>query len=79
MLCVMRLQTYLKDNSITAEKFAEMLGTSASGVRKWVYGDRKPRPDMILKIQEVTAGAVTFNDLVGSTQAPANEDDEVSE
>lgn len=72
MLWVMRLHAYLKDQRITAEKFAEMVGASPSGVRKWLYDDRTPRPDMMLKIQEVTGGKVTPIDLVGKG-APAND------
>jgi transcriptional regulator with XRE-family HTH domain len=76
MLRVMRLHSYLKDQRITAEQFAAMVGASTSGVRKWLYEDRTPRPDMIAKIQEVTGGAVTFNDFIGtgiSEGEPANE------
>lgn len=80
MLRSMQLHAYLKDNNITAEKFAEMIGASASGVRKWLYEDRTPRKKMMRKIHEVTGGQVTPIDLVGSTPAPANEDtEEVSE
>lgn len=74
MLRSMQLHAYLKDNNITAEKFAEMIGASASGVRKWLYEDRTPRPEMMRKIHEATGGQVTPIDLVGS--APANDADE---
>lgn len=68
----MKLAQYLTDRNITPEQFAtEMGGLSVSGIRKWMYGERVPRPDQMRKIAEVTGGLVVPNDFILSAETPA--------
>jgi transcriptional regulator with XRE-family HTH domain len=61
----MKLAQYLTDKNISPEQFAfDMGGLSASGIRKWIYGERVPRPDQMRKIAELTKGAVKPNDFI---------------
>ena len=61
----MRLATYLSANQISVEDFASLLGeVSASGVTKWVRGERVPRPDQMRRIAELTGGQVKPNDFI---------------
>lgn len=62
----MQLDTYIREQKLTDESFAKLLGPSVSewAVRKWRYGQRIPRFTMQKRILEVTGGAVTANDLV---------------
>lgn len=59
----MQLAQYLKLHQITRERFAELVGASEYGVRKWVRRERTPRPKAMRKIQEVTEGEVTPADF----------------
>lgn len=61
----MKLAQYLTDKNISPEQFAlDMGGLSASGIRKWIYGERVPRPDQMRKIAELTKGSVKPNDFI---------------
>lgn len=61
----MKLAQYLTEQNISPEQFAADLGgLSASGVRKWLYGERVPRPDQMRKIAELTGGRVEPNDFI---------------
>lgn len=58
ILCAMQLLKYIESKKMTLAEFGKLVGASEFGVRKWVRGERTPRPDAIRKIQEVTKGAV---------------------
>ncbi|WP_018407903.1 hypothetical protein [Methylocystis rosea] len=62
----MKLLDYLKLNEIADEAFAaEFDGEiSASAVRKWKYGERNPRLPELVRIEEITNGAVTARDFL---------------
>lgn len=62
----MKLIEYLKTNCIGDEVFASMLGNGVTGraVRKWRYGETNPRIPELVRIQEITNGAVTPNDFL---------------
>ena len=61
----MKLSVYLTTKEITVADFAAAVGdVSASGVRKWVYEERVPRPDQLRRIAEITGGEVTPNDFI---------------
>lgn len=55
----MRLAEYMKANNITDAALAAYLGMSEGAVRKWRWGQRIPRREIMAQIQEYTAGAVT--------------------
>lgn len=60
----MKLADYMRDQSLTPEDFANVVGdVSASGVRKWMSGDRVPRRDQMERIVTATDGAVMPNDF----------------
>lgn len=61
----MKLATYMADNGITARQMADLIGrVSESGVRKWMYDERVPRPEILARIHAATGGAVTANDFM---------------
>lgn len=61
----MKLAQYLTEKNIAPEQFAsDMGGLSVSGIRKWMYGERVPRPDQMRKIAELTGGLVEPNDFI---------------
>jgi len=60
----MKLIDYMRLHNFRPEELADKIGdVTASGVRKWMSGERIPRRDQIEKIAEVTAGAVLPNDF----------------
>lgn len=67
----MKLAQYLTDHSITPERFASEVGVSVSGMRKWMYGERIPRPDQMRKIAELTGALVEPNDFILASEVPA--------
>jgi DNA-binding transcriptional regulator YdaS (Cro superfamily) len=60
----MKLLDYLKKQNIADHAFAETVGRSRSAVRKWMYGQRIPRPAEMLAIKEATDGKVTADDFM---------------
>jgi hypothetical protein len=70
----MKLAQYMTDKKITPEALAEKVkNVSASGVRKWMYGERTPRPDQMRRIAEVTNGKVKPNDFILDSERGAAE------
>ena len=59
----MKLQEYLKSESVGQEAFAEKIGVSQQAVALWVSGDRIPRPGAMHTIWAVTDGRVGPNDF----------------
>jgi transcriptional regulator with XRE-family HTH domain len=68
----MKLIQYLKENDLTDEEFATRVGGAATSgsVRKWKYGERAPRLPELVRIEEVTNGAVAARDFLPE-QEPA--------
>lgn len=61
----MTLHQFMKANGLTVEQMASKIGgVSPSGVRKWLYRERTPRPDQMRRIIAATNGDVTANDFV---------------
>lgn len=68
----MKLTQYMNEKSITPERLAELVGNvSASGVRKWMYDERVPRPEQMRRIAEVTKGQVKPNDFILASPSKA--------
>jgi hypothetical protein len=67
----MQLDTYIRNNRLTDESFAKLLGPEVSewAVRKWRYGQRIPRLATQMRIASVTKNAVTANDFVAAASA----------
>jgi transcriptional regulator with XRE-family HTH domain len=66
----MKLLQYLKDRKLSDEEFAEMVGGSATAraVRKWKYGETSPRIPELVRVEEVTGGAVTARDFLDDAE-----------
>lgn len=58
----MKLQTFLKRESMTAAEFAKKIGLSVHAVLKYKSGTRLPRRKNMMKIIEVTDGKVRLSD-----------------
>lgn len=63
----MTLAQWLEANEIKPSSFAERLGVPASTVQRWVNGDRTPRIQAILLIEQQTGGEVRAEDWRPST------------
>jgi hypothetical protein len=60
----MKLLDYMRARELRPEDVADLVGdVSASGVRKWMAGERIPRKDQIERIAIITDGAVLPNDF----------------
>lgn len=59
----MLLADYLTTREISIPDFAKLVERSPEGVRLWVKGQRMPGTSDIVKIYEITSGAVCANDL----------------
>jgi transcriptional regulator with XRE-family HTH domain len=59
----MLLREYLSLRGLTIPVLADLLGVSVQSVHRYVNGERLPRPDVMMKIAEVTGGAVKPNDF----------------
>lgn len=59
----MKLETYLKENSLSQKAFGESIGSSQSAVTHWINGRYKVPPEKWLAIEKVTDGQVTRADL----------------
>lgn len=59
----MKLITYMHERGVTDETFATLLeNCTVHAVRKWKYGEREPDAGTIVRIKEITGGAVTVED-----------------
>lgn len=70
----MKLLNFLKLNDVSDEAFAASFDgeISASAVRKWKYGERNPRLPELVRIEEITKGAVTARDFLPEQPAQSN-------
>lgn len=66
----MRLLDYMQQEGLSDAAFAERFNAalpadrhcSLFAVKKWKYGERRPDPDGIIRIEDMTAGAVALRD-----------------
>jgi predicted transcriptional regulator len=65
----MKLADYLAANKISQTDFAQSIGASQVAVSRYAAGRRTPRKDHLLKIREVTDGAVSANDFLETEAA----------
>lgn len=69
----MKLADFMKDRGLDDAAMAVLIGEASEGaVKKWRYGERTPRPNQMTRITAATAGAVTANDFMPTTDAAAN-------
>lgn len=62
----MKLRDWLRKEGITDDEFASRLGGeySATAVSKWKYLERTPRLPVLIRIAELTGGAVRPEDFL---------------
>lgn len=58
----MTLKEYLDLSKSRQRDFVELTGFAPGTVSRWLSGDRVPSRSAIVRIQDVTKGAVTFSD-----------------
>lgn len=60
-----RWQTHLGQwvTDIGSTRIAHEIGVTRSTVYKWVAGERLPRPDVALRLVELSAGAISLGDV----------------
>jgi DNA-binding transcriptional regulator YdaS (Cro superfamily) len=52
-----RFQQYVK-NAGGPSAVAKRLGVSVESIQKWASGERRPRPEQALAIEQLTGGAI---------------------
>lgn len=60
----MNLATYLKEQNLTREAFANRVGVHPITVTRWVTGSLRPGWDKLAVIERVTGGGVTAQDFM---------------
>lgn len=60
----MKLSDFLSEHKLSHAEFGRKIERSAAAVSRYVSGSRIPRPDDMVKIIDVTGGAVTPNDFL---------------
>lgn len=60
----MTLPDYLTQSGLTASAFAALVGVNVSTVTRWARGERWPRPEQIIRVEQVTGGQVTAQDFL---------------
>lgn len=67
----MKLADWLYDYCVTPQGLMRKLGIkNRSTTHRWIYGERVPRPEYILKIEELTGGQVSLADFLDRESAP---------
>lgn len=59
----MLLRQFLEEKKITQEQFSKIIGITRSAVNQYCSGKRKPLPNVMEKIIEMTYGEVLPNDF----------------
>jgi DNA-binding transcriptional regulator YdaS (Cro superfamily) len=59
----MKISYYLKKHNLSRAAFAKKAGVIDKAVSHWITGERKPKPATALKIERVTKGEVTLQDI----------------
>tara|TARA_R110000744_G_scaffold37828_1_gene86458 strand:+ start:277 stop:492 length:216 start_codon:yes stop_codon:yes gene_type:complete len=60
----MQLKSYLRENSLTSQAFADQLSVTRGSIERYKSGDRIPRPHILISIFKLTQGKVTPNDFI---------------
>ncbi len=69
----MKLIDFMRSKDFRDEDFAALVGhgTTPRAVKKWKYGETRPRLEDVARIELVTDGAVRLTDFIG----PIDEND----
>jgi transcriptional regulator with XRE-family HTH domain len=60
----MTLHDFLQSTGQTPSAFAARLSVAPSTVSRWLSGDRRPSLSVMVRISEITGGAVTAADFM---------------
>ena len=60
--CVMKLKAWLDLAPMSRTEFAEKVGADLSTVYRWYQGQTRPDYERAKRVQDVTDGAVRFDD-----------------
>lgn len=60
----MKLSEYLKSKNMTGQQFADVVGCGQPMISLMTNGERRPSPELALRIEQVTNGAVTLRELL---------------
>lgn len=60
----MDLKTYLELKNIQLKDFAEIVGVDSSTISRYIHWHRKPALDIATRIEKITRGKVTIEDLM---------------
>ncbi len=71
MLPFMKLDVYLENKHLSHVEFGALVGVTAKAVQHWCVGDRRPRLELLRKIEAATAGKVTALDFYGPSPEKA--------
>lgn len=63
MIDGMRISDYRQQAGKSLAEMAADIGVSVAALSRYESGRRRPRPDVMARIHEVTGGAVTPNDF----------------
>jgi len=67
----MKLAEYLKTAEGPDADFASSIGVSRQALHRYCSGERTPRPEVMVRIRDATKGAVTADDFLPASPAPA--------
>jgi transcriptional regulator with XRE-family HTH domain len=67
----MTLHDFLQSTGQTPSAFASRLSVAPSTVSRWLSGDRRPSLAVMVRISEITDGAVTAADFMAVGQEVA--------
>lgn len=67
----MKFADWMDREGVAAPEMAQRLGASVWAVTKWMYGQRVPGPEYLVKIAEMSNGEVLVGDFVESKRETA--------
>jgi transcriptional regulator with XRE-family HTH domain len=60
----MLLREYLNSKNMSQAAFASIINTTQAAVGRYALGDRTPDLELVVKIEEVTGGEVSYRDIL---------------
>jgi transcriptional regulator with XRE-family HTH domain len=74
----MLLREYLSQNNLSQAAFGSIIGTSQAAVGRYALGERTPLLGMAVKIEKITDGAVSYQDMLEATRLRKAQDEEAA-
>jgi DNA-binding transcriptional regulator YdaS (Cro superfamily) len=63
----MSILEHLEKHGLSRKAFGKKVGAKEKGVSHWITGIRRPKPTTAMKIEWVTKGEVTLQDIYGTS------------